>query len=61
MGRSLLTMGIELSIIAEERCPRCRAALFIRPACCGMRKKGWKTVLKCTRAGCGYKRGHQKK
>lgn len=49
------TAGLE---IAQGRpCAKCGGPMFIKPAPCFMRKKGWGTCVKCVR--CGNTEGYQ--
>jgi len=45
--------------IAKKLCPRCGNKMIILSACCAIRRKGFKKMLKCPRSGCGYKEGYR--
>jgi len=44
--------------IAERRCRRCDAAMFIKTAPCFLKKLGWATAVKCVK--CGRQEGYEK-
>jgi len=44
--------------VAEKLCPKCRSKMIILPACCAVRRRGFKKMLKCPRSGCGHKEGY---
>lgn len=55
MKSALLVAG--LGVVAK-RCPLCGGPMFIKKACCGWKKSGWKRVLRCLRAGCPHMEGY---
>jgi len=45
--------------VAEKLCPKCGGRMVILPACCAIRRKGFKKMLKCPRSKCGHKEGYR--
>lgn len=42
-------------------CPRCGSRMFVKEACCSFADQGFKTILRCIRADCPYKIGHERR
>lgn len=54
-----LGQGIKTGLdIAETRCRKCDAPMFIKTAPCFLKKRGWATSIKCIR--CGHQEGYEK-
>jgi hypothetical protein len=46
--------------VADRPCPRCGSGMYVRRACCSWKSKGWATIAKCLRAGCGHREGYER-
>jgi len=47
--------------IKNKPCPRCGSKLVKTNACRGLSDEGWRTMLRCVKAGCGHLEGLEKK
>jgi predicted RNA-binding Zn-ribbon protein involved in translation (DUF1610 family) len=43
-------------IVTPETCPRCHSRLIEQTACCKRQRQGWKTMYRCPKAGCGFRK-----
>ena len=43
--------------IENKQCPQCGSLLYRKKPCLGKIKEGFRWMLKCPRAGCGYMEG----
>lgn len=50
----------DIGLIFEKKCPCCGSMLYRKRPCKGLKYDGWKWMLKCPRAGCGYMEGLDK-
>jgi hypothetical protein len=47
--------------LADRPCPQCGSAMYVRRACCSWKTKGFATIAKCLRAGCGHREGYERR
>lgn len=46
-------------IVVSNRCVKCGSPMYLKPAPCFMKKRGWASCIRCIR--CGYTEGYKMK
>jgi len=49
------------ALVRRKTCPVCGSGMIAVPACAHLSRRGWATMLICVKAGCGKKRGYERK